>query len=83
MLEDRSFDTVPHDMPSSRPTRRRRVERREVRAARRARRFALLVFLAIILIVALALSAFGGNSRPFDALNVSSSIVSQQTKPSS
>ena len=29
-------------MPSSRPTRRRRVERREVRAARRARNFALL-----------------------------------------
>jgi hypothetical protein len=77
----RPFDTVPADMPSSRPTRRRRVERREVRAARRARRFALLTFLAIILIVALALSAFGGNSRTLDALAVSSSVVSQQTKP--
>jgi hypothetical protein len=77
----RSFDTVAPDMPSSRPTRRRRVERREVRAARRARRFALLAFLAIILIVALALSAFGGNSRPFDALAVSSNVVSPQTKP--
>jgi hypothetical protein len=67
-------------MPSSRPTRRRRVETREVRAARRARRFALLTFLAIILIVALALSAFGGTGRPIDSL-ASSSVVSPQTQP--
>jgi hypothetical protein len=67
-------------MPSSRPTRRRRVETREVRAARRARRFALLTFLAIILIVALALSAFGGNGRPIDSL-AASSVVSPQTQP--
>jgi hypothetical protein len=54
------FDTVPPDMPSSRPSRRRRVERREVRDARRARRFALLTVLAVVLVVALALTAFGG-----------------------
>ncbi|HEY8315620.1 MAG TPA: hypothetical protein VIG35_02060, partial [Gaiellaceae bacterium] len=74
-------DTVAPDMPSSRPTRRRRVERREVRAARRARRFALLTLLAIVLIVALALSAFGGNARPFDAVAVSNVAASQQTSP--
>jgi murein DD-endopeptidase MepM/ murein hydrolase activator NlpD len=56
------FDTVPLDMPSSRPSRRRRVERREVRAARRARRFALLTVLAVVLVVALALTAFGGRT---------------------
>ena len=67
-------------MPSSRPTRRRRVERREVRAARRARRFALLTVLAIVLVVALALSAFGGNSRPLQRLAVVSP-VGKQTKP--
>jgi hypothetical protein len=61
-MEARSFDTVPPDMPSSRPTRRRRVERREVRQARRARRFALLTLLAIVLVVALLLTAFGGGS---------------------
>ena len=66
----RTFDTVAHDMPSSRPTRRRRVERREVRAARRARRFALLTLLAIVLVIALALTAFGGNSRQLEALAV-------------
>jgi len=55
-------DTVPGDMPSSRPIRRRRVERREARAARRARRFALLVVLAVVLVIALALTAFGGNN---------------------
>jgi hypothetical protein len=76
-----AFDTVAPDMPSSRPTRRRRVERREVRTARRARRFALLICLAIILIVALALSAFGGNARPIDALAVGNVIASKQTKP--
>ena len=53
-----------------------------MRTARRARRFALLTFLAIVLIVALALSAFGGNSRPIDdALAVGNVIASQQTKP--
>jgi len=57
-----SFDTVPRDMPSSRPTRRRRVERREVREARRARRFALLILLATVLVVALLLTAFGGGN---------------------
>jgi hypothetical protein len=77
----RTFDTVAPDMPSSRPTRRRRVERREVRTARRARRFALLTFLAIVLIVALALSAFGGNSRSIDAFAVGNVIASKQTKP--
>jgi hypothetical protein len=75
------FDTVPPDMPSSRPTRRRRVERREVRAARRARRFALLTFLAIILVVALALSAFGSSTPSIDALAVGNVVVSKQTKP--
>jgi hypothetical protein len=52
-----------------------------VRAARRARRFALLTFLAIILVVALALSAFGGNSRTIDSLAVGNIIASKQTKP--
>jgi hypothetical protein len=75
-----SFDTVAPDMPSSRPTRRRRVERREVRAARRARRFALLIVLAIVLVIALALSAFGGNSPPLQRLSVVSA-VGKQTKP--
>jgi hypothetical protein len=75
-----SFDTVRPDMPSSRPTRRRRVERREVRAARRARRFALLIVLAIVLVIALALSAFGGSSRPLQRL-AAVSPVGKQTKP--
>jgi len=57
-----SFDTVPPDMPSSRPNRRRRVERREVRAARRTRRFALLILLAIVLVIALLVTAFGGGA---------------------
>ncbi len=68
-------------MPSSRPTRRRRVERRDVRSARRARRFALLTVLAIILIVALALSAFGGRSQAANALPVGNVVASKQTKP--
>jgi hypothetical protein len=80
LKDDWSFDTVAPDMPSSRPTRRRRVERREVRAARRARRFALLIVLAIVLVIALALSAFGGNSRPLQRLAVVSA-VGKQTKP--
>jgi hypothetical protein len=49
-------------MPSSRPTRRRRVERRQVRAARRVRRLALLVLLAAVFVVALGLTAFSGNT---------------------
>jgi hypothetical protein len=75
-----AFDTVAPDMPSSRPTRRRRVEPREVRAARRARRFALLTVLAIVLVIALALSAFGGNARSIQPLSVVSA-VGKQTKP--
>jgi len=76
-----TFDTVAHDMPSSRPNRRRRVERREVRAARRARRFALLTLLAIVLVIALALTAFGGNSRQLEALAVANPAAGLQTKP--
>jgi hypothetical protein len=75
------FDTVAPDMPSSRPTRRRRVERREVRAARRTRRFALLTALAIVLVIALALSAFGGNTPSVRQLSPASAAVSPQTKP--
>jgi hypothetical protein len=76
-----AFDTVPPDMPSSRPTRRRRVERRQVRAARRTRRFALLIVLTIVLVIALALSAFGGNSRPVAKLSPANASFSRQTKP--
>jgi hypothetical protein len=69
--EPEPFDTVPDDMPSSRPTRRRRVERRQARAARRARRFALLVLLGVVLVVALALTAFGnGSARTVERLSV-------------
>jgi hypothetical protein len=69
-------DTVPLDMPSSRPSRRRRVERREVRDARRARRFALLILLAVVLVVALALTAFGGGaSNDVARLSVARSIA--------
>lgn len=68
-------------MPSSRPTRRRRVERREVRAARRARRFALLTLLAIVLVIALLLSAFGGSGRSIAPLAMVDAAVSKQTKP--
>ena len=75
------FDTVAPDMPSSRPTRRRRVERRDVRAARRARRFALLTLLAIVLVIALALTAFGGNSLPVQPLAVTNLAAGLQTKP--
>ena len=75
------FDTVPPDMPSSRPTRRRRVERREVRSARRARRFALLTLLAIVLVIALALTAFGGNARSLQQLPVTNLAAERQTKP--
>jgi len=76
------FDTVAPDMPSSRPTRRRRVERREVRASRRARRFALLTLLAIVLVVALALTAFGGKPQSVPLLpSTALAAGAKQTKP--
>lgn len=82
LMEARSFDTVPPDMPSSRPTRRRRVERREVRAARRVRRFALLIVLAIVLVVALVLTAFGGgSSQPVQRLAATGALSATQTAP--
>ena len=69
-------------MPSSRPTRRRRVERREVRQARRARRFALLLLLALILLVSIVLSAFGGSTtRTAATVPLSSLAPSTQTTP--
>jgi hypothetical protein len=49
-------------MPSSRPTRRRRVERRQARHARRARLVGLLVVLAAVFLAALGLTAFAGNA---------------------
>jgi hypothetical protein len=55
-------------MPSSRPTRRRRVERRQARAARRARRVALLVLLAAVFLAALGLTAFGGRPERTSAI---------------
>lgn len=74
--------TLTCDMPSSRPTRRRRVERREVRSARRIRRFALVSLLAAIMLVALLLTAFGGSGQTKDMLGLESSIVAgAQTKP--
>jgi hypothetical protein len=75
-------DTVPLDMPSSRPNRRRRVERREVRKARRARRFALLTVLAVVLVVALALTAFGGGkARGLAGLSVARAGAATQPYP--
>jgi murein DD-endopeptidase MepM/ murein hydrolase activator NlpD len=74
-------DTLARDMPSSRPTRRRRVERREVRAARRARRFALLTLLAIVLVIALVLTAFGGSTHQLQSLGIANAAASTQTKP--
>jgi hypothetical protein len=75
-------DTVPPDMPSSRPTRRRRVERREVRSARRARRFALLTLLAIVLLIALALTAFGGSGdQRVQRLGVTNLAANGSTEP--
>jgi hypothetical protein len=68
-------------MPSSRPTRRRRVERREVRATRRARRFALLALLAIVLLIALLLTAFGGGATPRLQRLAISDLASAQTQP--
>src|SRR5207244_971180 len=81
LKEAHAFDTVPPDMPSSRPIRRRRVERREVRDARRARRFALLALLAIVLVIALLLTAFAGNSRPVEPLAFANAAASPQSKP--
>ncbi len=76
------FDRLAVDMPSSRPTRRRRVERREVRAARRARRFALLALLAIVLVIALLLTAFGGGkAQQVRQLAVVNVAATTQTRP--
>ena len=73
---------MPADMPSSRPTRRRRVERREVRSARRARRFALLTLLAIVLLIALLLTAFGGSgAERLQRLAVTGVAASPSTEP--
>jgi hypothetical protein len=77
----RSFDTVAPDMPSSRPTRRRRVERREVREARRARRFALLILLATVLVVALLLTAFGGGNAQLQRVAAADIPALTQTAP--
>ncbi|HET8892871.1 MAG TPA: hypothetical protein VFM96_02080 [Gaiellaceae bacterium] len=75
-------DTVPPDMPSSRPTRRRRVERREVRSARRTRRFALLTLLAIVLLIALALTALGGSTQRLQRLASTNLLTNTaQTSP--
>jgi hypothetical protein len=52
-----------------------------VRVARRTRRFALLTLLAIVLVFALALTAFGGNSRPVQMIAVSNLAGRLQTKP--
>jgi hypothetical protein len=68
-------------MPSSRPNERRRVERRQARSARRARRFALLVLLATIFVVALALTAFGGNTARAPLPLDRTSLASVQTRP--
>jgi hypothetical protein len=82
LKEREPFDTVPGDMPSSRPIRRRRVERREARAARRARRFALLVVLAVVLVIALALTAFGGGpASNVQRLSVSGGVAATQPYP--
>jgi hypothetical protein len=77
----RPFDTVAQSMPSSGPTRRRRVERREVRATRRARRFALLALLAIVLVIALLLTAFGGGGAPRLQRLAVPDLASAQTQP--
>jgi hypothetical protein len=60
-------------MPSSRPTRRRRVERRQARHARRARLVGLLVVLSAVFLVALGLTAFAGSTTA-----PASSIVPRQ-----
>jgi len=80
--EARGSYTVAPDMPSSRPTRRRRVERREVRTARRARRFALLLILTVVLVAALLLSAFGGSAaQSLGRLSVVDVAATGPTRP--
>jgi hypothetical protein len=82
LSEASPFDTVPPDMPSSRPNRRRRVERREVRTARRTRRFALLTLLAIVLVIALLLTAFGGGAaQSIQRISVADIGAPTQTQP--
>ena len=69
-------------MPSSRPTRRRRVERRQARVARRARLVALLVVLSAVFFVAIALTAFGGTTTPTAAIVPrQSQATTAQTRP--
>jgi hypothetical protein len=82
-LEEPSVcDTLPRDMPSSRPKGRRRVERQRVRAARRARRVALLVVLSAVFLVALGLTAFGGTtSRTAETISTKSLSNVAQTRP--
>jgi hypothetical protein len=79
------FDTVPRDMPPSRPTRRRRVERREARAARRTRQFALLVLLAAVFVVSLVFTAFGGGNPAapvsLAATRLATAQTTAQTRP--
>src|SRR2546423_14827345 len=75
--EPQSSDTVPLDMPSSRPSRRRRVERRAVRAAPPAPRVALLTLLAVVLAVDRALSALCGG-----ATNVVARVSEQRSTSS-
>lgn len=69
-------------MPSSRPTRRRRVERRQARTARRARLVALLAVLVAVFLVALGLTAFGGTtSRVSAIIPRQSQATVAQTRP--
>ena len=69
-------------MPSSRPTRRRRVERPQARAARRVRLVALLVLLAAVFLVALGLTAFGRGTVRTSAIIPRPSLASvAQTRP--
>jgi hypothetical protein len=67
-------------MPSSRPTRRRRVERREARATRRARQFALLVLLSAVLVVSLVFTAFGGHG-PQPRISLAAATLSAAPAP--
>jgi hypothetical protein len=82
-LEDpRRFDTLPRDMPSSRPNRRRRVESRSARSARRGRRMALLVLLSAVFVVALALTAFSGGTEQTSILIPHRALATTaQTRP--
>src|SRR5262249_24563474 len=76
------FDTLPRDMPSSRPNGRRRVERRSARTARRSRRVALLVLLSAVFVVALALTAFSGGTEQASILIPHRSLATAaQTRP--